>query len=53
MKSPRDGFVAEIMRRTRAQYHYAIRKLKRNAIAEEMPWPNQLIIILEICGRKF
>ena len=33
MKSPRDGVVAEIMRRTRAQYHYAIRKLKRNAIA--------------------
>ena len=33
MKSPRDGVVAEIMRRTRAQYHYAIRKLKLNAIA--------------------
>ena len=33
MKSPRDGVVSEIMRRTRAQYHYAIRKLKRNAIA--------------------
>ena len=25
MKSPRDGVVAEIMRRTHAQYHYAIR----------------------------
>ena len=33
MKSPRDGVVAEIMRRTRAQYHYALRKLKKNAIA--------------------
>ena len=33
MKSPRDGVFAEIMRHTRAQYHYAIRKLKRNAIA--------------------
>ena len=32
MKSPRDG-VVEIMRHTCAQYHYAIRKLKRNAIA--------------------
>ena len=33
MKSPRDDVVAEIMRCTHAQYHYAIRKLKRNAIA--------------------
>ena len=33
MKSPRDGVVAEIMRRTRAQYHYYIRKFTRNAIA--------------------
>ena len=34
---PYDGLVSatveEIMRRTRAQYHYAIRTLKRNAIA--------------------
>ena len=29
MASPRDGVVAEIMRRTRAQYHYAIRKSKK------------------------
>ena len=26
MNSPRDGHVADIMRRTRAQYHYTIRK---------------------------
>ena len=26
MKSRRDGVVAEMMRRTRAQYHYAIQK---------------------------
>ena len=30
MNSPRDGHVADIMRRTRAQYHYTIRKLKRS-----------------------
>ena len=36
MKSPLDGVVAEIMRHTRAQYHYAIRKLKRNAMAESI-----------------
>ena len=30
MNSPRDGHVADIMRRTRAQYHYTIRKLKQS-----------------------
>ena len=30
MNSPRDSHVADIMRRTRAQYHYTIRKLKRS-----------------------
>ena len=30
MNSARDGHVADIMRRTRAQYHYTIRKLKRS-----------------------
>ena len=31
MNAPRDGYVADIMRRTRALYHYTIRKLKNNA----------------------
>ena len=31
MNYPRDGHVADIMRRTRAQYHYTIRKLKRSS----------------------
>ena len=31
MNSPKDGHVADIMRRTRAQYHYTIRKLKRSS----------------------
>ena len=31
MNSPRDGYVADIMRRTRTLYHYTIRKLKCNA----------------------
>ena len=31
MNSPKDGYVADIMRRTRALYHYTIRKLKNNA----------------------
>ena len=26
--SPRQGYVADIMRRTRAKYHYAIRRIK-------------------------
>ena len=30
MNCPRDGNVADIMRRTTTQYHYAIRKLKSN-----------------------
>ena len=30
INSPRDGHVADIMRRTRAQYYYTIRKLKRS-----------------------
>ena len=30
MNTPRDGHVADIMRRTRAQYHYTIRKTKRS-----------------------
>ena len=34
MNSPRDGHVADIMCRTRAQYHYTIRKLK---------WSNDLL----------
>ena len=29
MKSPRDGVVAEVIKRTCAQYHYAIRKFKK------------------------
>ena len=55
MISPRDGVVAEIMRRTCAQYHYAIRKLERNAIALRRNAKAESIIskILEICGRKF
>ena len=28
--SPRDGIIADIMRRTRAKYHYSVRKLKNN-----------------------
>ena len=31
MNSPMDGYVADIIRRTRALYHYTIRKLKNNA----------------------
>jgi len=27
---PRDGFIADIMRRTRAAYHYAVRYIKKN-----------------------
>ena len=30
MNYPRDDHVADIMHRTRAQYHYTIRKLKRS-----------------------
>ena len=30
MNSPRDSHVADILRRTRVQYHYTIRKLKRS-----------------------
>ena len=30
MCSPRDGIVADIMRRTRSQYHYTVRELKNN-----------------------
>ena len=29
--SPRQGYVADIMRRTRAKYHYAIRRIKNNS----------------------
>ena len=29
--SPRHGHVADIMRRTRAKYHYAIRRIKNNS----------------------
>ena len=29
--SPRQGYVANIMRRTRAKYHYAIRRIKNNS----------------------
>ena len=55
MQSPRDGVVAEIIRRTRAQYNYAIKKLKRNAIAIALR-RNAMAEsinnkILEICGR--
>ena len=31
MNSPRSGIVADIMRRTRANYHYAIRRLKKQS----------------------
>ena len=31
MNSPRSGIVADIMRRTRAKYHYAIRRLKKQS----------------------
>jgi hypothetical protein len=27
---PRDGLIADIMRRTRAAYHYAVRYVKKN-----------------------
>ena len=30
MNSPRDGHVADIMRRTRAHYHYTNRNIKRS-----------------------
>ena len=30
MNSPRDGYVADIKRCTRAQYHYTTRKFKNN-----------------------
>ena len=29
--SPRQGYVADIMRRTRAKYHYAIRRIRNNS----------------------
>ena len=44
LNSPRDGIVAGIMRRTRAKYHYSVRKLKReNNLLKRKAMANAII----------
>ena len=52
--SPRQGVVADVMRKTRAKYHYAIRQVKiRNYIIKSNLWLEQLpSTILVIYGLK-
>ena len=46
MNSPRSGIVADIMRRTRDNYHYAIRRLKKQSDQLSKNAMAQLLLII-------